>query len=188
MKTTILVLSTVFSLFLLPQKELESNVASKYITRTATISFNSSMPGFEEVAAVNNKSSIVLNAETDELAALALVKEFKFKVALMEEHFNENYIESDLYPKAILRGQLENFSVSDLNSAPQEVTLTGTLEMHGQKKEILIPIRLSKTDDGVQLSASLDVNPEKDFGIKIPSVVRKKVSDTTTITVEALLK
>jgi hypothetical protein len=72
--------------------------SQKMITRSGEIKFEASMPAFEEVAAKNNTVSCIFDTSTGEIAALALVKAFRFKVPLMEEHFNENYIESDQLP------------------------------------------------------------------------------------------
>ena len=76
----------------------------KFLTKSGAITFEASVPSFEEVKATNDKVTAIINTETSDIAALALVKGFRFKVALMEEHFNENYAESDKFPKAkILR-------------------------------------------------------------------------------------
>src|SRR5688572_15543260 len=84
----------------------------KLVTKNGKITFEASVPSFEEVKATNAASTFVLNPKTGEFASLALMKGFRFKVALMEEHFNENYIESDKFPKATFRGKIEGF---DLN-------------------------------------------------------------------------
>ncbi len=76
---------------------------SKYYTKSGSIDFEASVPSFEEVKAKNNTVTSILNTETGEIAALALVKGFRFKVALMEEHFNENYAETHKFPKATFR-------------------------------------------------------------------------------------
>ena len=80
--------------------------AQKMITRSGEIKFEASVPAFEPVAATNNSVSAVLDRSNGEFAALALMKAFKFKVPLMEEHFNENYIESSKYPKATFKGKI----------------------------------------------------------------------------------
>src|SRR6187549_3993369 len=80
----------------------------KMITKTGKVTFEASVPAFEEVKAKNETATCVLNPTTGEIASLALMKGFRFKIALMEEHFNENYIESDKYPKATFKGKIEN--------------------------------------------------------------------------------
>ena len=87
--------------------------AQKLVCRDGQAKFLASVPtALEEVAATNNTVSAVLDPKTNEVAVLALIKAFKFKVPLMEEHFNENYLESDKYPKATFKGKLLNFPFS----------------------------------------------------------------------------
>ena len=84
---------------------------SKLITKTGKITFEASVPAFEEVKAKNESVTCILNTENGEIATLALIKGFRFKIALMEEHFNENYIESDRYPKATFKGKIDDFKM-----------------------------------------------------------------------------
>mgnify|MGYP000038271939 CR=1 FL=1 len=83
---------------------------SKYYTKTGVVNFEASVPSFEEVKAHNKSVTAIFNSETGEFAALVFVKGFRFKNALMEEHFNENYAESDQYPKATFKGKILNFT------------------------------------------------------------------------------
>ena len=87
----------------------------KMVSKSAKVIFEASVPSFEEVKAVNKNVTFVLNPATGEIASLALMKGFQFKVALMEEHFNENYIESDQYPKAKFKGKIEGFDLQILS-------------------------------------------------------------------------
>ena len=106
---------------------------NKYLTKTGTISFEASVPSFEEVAAKNNSVTAIINTENGEIAALALVKGFRFKNALMEEHFNENYAESDQFPKATFKGTLKDF---DLDAIKASYTIDGELTFHGKTKAL----------------------------------------------------
>ena len=67
------------------------------------------------------------------------MKGFRFKVALMEEHFNENYMESDQYPKAIFKGKIEAFDLNNLSANPKDFIIKGKLELHGKSKDIIHP-------------------------------------------------
>ncbi|MFT5103810.1 MAG: hypothetical protein ACI86C_001470 [Candidatus Latescibacterota bacterium] len=156
---------------------------TKYSTKTGSIGFEASVPSFEEVKAANTNVSAILNCDTAEFAALALVKGFRFKVALMEEHFNENYIESSIYPKAIVRGTLKNFDLSELTTTPKEYELSGTINLHGQEQPVTIPVMAQHSLDGsIQIAANFTLKPEA-FQIKIPSIVRKKVSEEVSVSV-----
>ncbi len=159
----------------------------KIITKTGEITFEASVPAFEEVKAKNDGVTCVINTTNGEIASLALVKGFRFKVALMEEHFNENYIESDKYPKATFKGKIEGFDFSKLTATAKEYTIKGKLELHGKSKDITIKASISKSSQGVELKSSFNVNAD-DFDIAIPSVVSKKVSKKVNVTLDYLLK
>ena len=159
----------------------------KLITKTGTITFEASVPSFEEVKAKNSGVSCVLNTKTGEIASLALLKGFRFKVALMEEHFNENYVESDRFPKAIFKGKIEGFDTSLLTAAPKDFVLNGKLELHGKSVPIKTIAKISKSAAGINLNTTFSVNAS-DFNIAIPSVVKSKVSNKINIQVASVLK
>lgn len=159
--------------------------AQKIMTRTGQVKFEASVPAFEPVAAENNSVSAVLDKSNGEFAALALIKAFQFKVALMEEHFNENYIESSKYPKATFKGKIINFDASKL-SVPKKYDLEGDLTIHGVTKKIKTAINLTPKEGKLYLSNTFTVKAQ-DFNIKIPSIVKSKVSEDVNITVDLIL-
>ena len=147
----------------------------KKITKNGIVNFEASVPSFEPVEAKHNSVSAVLNTSSGEIASLALVKGFRFKIALMEEHFNENYAESTKYPKAIFKGTIQNFNVNKLTVNPQKFIIKGSLEFHGKTKEISPTAYISKNGDKIEIKSDFKLNSD-DFDIKIPSIVSKKVS------------
>jgi len=150
----------------------------KYLTKTGMISFEASVPSFEEVAARNNSVTAIINAENGEIAALALVTGFRFKNALMEEHFNENYVESNKYPKANFQGKIQNYS-SDISTGSFKIN--GDLTFHGVTKTIEgIPVNVSKDGDKIIISGSFKVLAS-DFNIEIPKIVRNKIADDVDV-------
>jgi hypothetical protein len=153
----------------------------KYSTRTGNLKFEASVPSFEEVAAENKTASAVLEASKGDLAVLALMKGFRFKVALMEEHFNENYAESDKYPKASFKGKVEGFDLSKVSGDAKTFTISGELTLHGKTKKITDVAKISKSGDTIIITGSFDVKPA-DFGIEVPGIVSKKVADKVAIT------
>ncbi|WP_235890185.1 YceI family protein [Flavobacterium gawalongense] len=157
------------------------------ITKTGEIIFEASVPSFEEIKAINETVSCILNTKTGEIASLALVKGFRFKIALMEEHFNENYIESKRYPKATFKGILKNFDMNSLGISPKEFILNGKLEIHGKSKDVTTTAILRKKGDSIEITSNFNVNPA-DFNIKIPKVVSEKVAKTVNIKTTFLLK
>lgn len=155
--------------------------AQKYTTKTGNIKFEASVPAFEEVAGENKSVSAVLESSTGDIAVLALMKGFRFKVALMEEHFNENYVESDKFPKATFKGKIESFDVSKLTAEPKAFTITGDLTLHGKTKKVSDSAKISKSGNTITITGAFDVKPA-DFAIEIPSVVSKKVADKISVT------
>lgn len=159
----------------------------KKITKTGKITFEASVPSFEEVKAKNENATFILNSKTGEVASLALMKGFRFKIALMEEHFNENYMESDQYPKATFKGRIEKFDEKALSATAKEFKISGKLELHGKSKDITSIAKIRKTDAGIEILSNFSVNAS-DFDIKIPSVVKNKVSNTIDIKTEFTVK
>ncbi len=159
----------------------------KIITKNGKITFEASVPAFEEIKAKNEGVTCVINTKSSEIATLAIVKGFRFKVALMEEHFNENYIESDKHPKATFKGKIENFDFAKVTSQAKEYTIKGKLELHGKTKDITITATIKKTNDGTAFVSNFTINTD-DFGIQIPSVVSKKVSKKVAVSLDFLLR
>jgi hypothetical protein len=153
----------------------------KYSSRTGNLKFEASVPSVEEVAAENKTASAVLETSTGDLAALALMKGFRFKVALMEEHFNENYVESDKFPKATFKGKIEGFDISKLTAEPKTFTITGDLTLHGKTKKITDVAKISRSGNIITIIGSFDVKPA-DFDIEIPKLVSNKVAEKIAIT------
>lgn len=147
----------------------------KYIDKNGTLTFEASEELFEPVKATNESVTVILNTATNEIASLALVKSFRFKNSLMEEHFNENYIESETYPKATFKGKLLDFDMGSLTENETQVTIDGTLKLHGKEKKINTPLMVHKSDDSIRLKGSFTVTPQ-DFDIEIPSVVKNKIA------------
>lgn len=160
---------------------------TKMITKTGKITFEASVPAVEEIKAKNESVTCILNTSTGEIASLALLKAFKFKVALMEEHFNENYVESDTYPKTTFKGKIDNFDISKLSATAKDYTIKGKMEMHGKTKDITIIASIKKSAEGVEINSNFNLNTD-DYGIDIPSIVSKKISKKVAVKLEVKLK
>ena len=154
--------------------------SQKLITRSGEIKFEASMPTFEEVAAKNNTVSCVFDTATGEIAVLALVKAFRFKVPLMEEHFNENYIESDQFPKATFKGKVANFDASKIKSGKVTFDVEGDLTLHGVTKKMKTKITFVQAKEKLISTCTFKVKPI-DYNIKIPSVVKSKIAETVEV-------
>lgn len=157
----------------------------KYYTKTGNLKFEASAAAFEPVAAEHTGTTAVLETSSGKLAVLALVRGFHFRNALMEEHFNENYIESDKFPKASFSGSIENFDRSALNEK-ESFNLAGKLTLRGKAKDIATKAMIKEDGSDIHLTASFIVSPQ-DFDIDIPKVVREKIAEEIEITVDFVL-
>ena len=128
--------------------------AQKYFTRTGTTEFKASVAAFEPVEAVNKSTSVLLKANTGDIAALLLVKAFRFDIALMQEHFNENYMDSDKYPKATFKGKIQDFDFDNISSE-KEYVLKGTLTVRGIKKELETKANIVKGEGKIRIATKL---------------------------------
>ncbi len=152
----------------------------KYITKSGSLKFEASASSFEEVKAVNSETSAVLEILKGDLAVLALIKGFHFKSALMEEHFNENYLESEKFPRATFVGQIDGFNISNIASLAKSYKLSGDLTLHGKTKKVSTIVNVSMSSDNVLLTGSFEAKPE-DYGIEIPKILWNKIAEKVII-------
>lgn len=156
-------------------------------THKGQVDFEASVPLFEEVKAKNEKAICILNPENGEISSTIYIKDFHFKIPLMEKHFNENYLESDSHPKATFKGIIENFDWNSIDTSPKEFNLKGILKIHGKSRKINTVTTLKKSNSGLEIITNFTVN-SKDFDIKIPEILRMKVAETVNINSYFLLK
>ena len=128
---------------------------------------------------------MILDIESGRVAVQVPILSFHFEKALMEEHFNENYMESGTYPKAKFTGTLRDFG--DLpESGPVEVMVDGSFEVHGVSVDRPFNGTLEKQGDKVILNCRFDVRTE-DHQIPIPSVVRDNIAEVIDVDIRAEL-
>ena len=157
-----------------------STFAQKYFTKTGNTQFKASVEAFEPVEATNKSTTAIININSGEIASLLFVKAFNFRVALMQEHFNENYMDSSTFPKATFKGSISNFNFSNISSTEKKLLLKGILTVRGVEKEIETLATFSKKEDKLLMVTSFGVKPE-DFNIKIPKIVSSKIAGTINI-------
>jgi len=150
----------------------------KYLTKEGYISFFSHSL-VEDITAKNYQVLSVIDSKTGEIGVQLLMKSFMFKKALMQEHFNESYIESYKYPKATLKGFIVNFK--ELDSKNETVEINGVLSIHGVEKEITTLAKLEVLKNQINLSGTFMVEVA-DFNINIPTIVRNNIAKTIKVT------
>ena len=160
--------------------------AQKVFTKNGKISFFSKTD-MEDIAADNNQVMSVLNTQTGELQFSVLIKSFKFEKALMEEHFNENYMESNKFPKASFKGNIDDKSKVDFGKdGTYKVTISGDLNIHGVSKKVSAVPGTITVKDGKPTGTSKFNVKLADYEISVPSVVKKNIAETIDISVSCL--
>ncbi len=153
------------------------------ITRTSSTKFYSHAP-MEDIEAINNRTTAALNLEKGEIVVKMLIKHFEFENALMQEHFNENYMESEKYPSAIFQGTFTSKNPIDLNvDGDYDLTVEGTLTIHGVKQPLTAEAVITVADRQVSAKTAFIARP-KDFDIEIPTVVVRNIAEEIEVTTE----
>src|SRR3954452_16933806 len=159
-----------------------SSYSQLYLTRTAYIGFFSKTPA-EDIKAINNQVYAAIDAGKKEMAFSLLIKSFTFRKELMQEHFNENYVESDKYPKASFTGTYTG-DVDLTKNGVYKVTVSGNLTFHNTTKAITAPATLEVKDTHLIGTAEFKSRPEY-FNISIPSLIRGKIAQDITVNIIA---
>ncbi len=156
--------------------------AQKFYTKNGLISFYSKS-SMEDITADNNEVLSVINTTTGDLQFSVLNTGFHFKKALMEEHFNENYMESDKYPKAIFKGKITNLSaVNFAKDGSYTVTVTGPLTMHGVTNTVTADGTVTIKNGSISATSKFKIKLA-DYEISIPSVVKNNIAEIVDVTV-----
>lgn len=159
-------------------------IAQKLFTRSGEISFYSDAV-VEKIEAYNNSATAVLDASSSRLEFAVLIKGFQFEKALMQEHFNENYLESDKFPKATFKGNfLQPEAIQWNQDGRYEIVVKGELSIHGLTKIVEIPtiIEIAK---GKTLGTASFIVKVADYGITIPKLVQDNIAKEIRVEVKA---
>src|ERR1700748_1535853 len=151
-----------------------------YTCRNGFIGFYSKT-ALEDIKAENNQVYAVIDAGKKNLAFQLLCKGFVFPKELMQEHFNENYVESDKYPKATFSGTYTG-DVQVGKDGVYKVTVKGNLTLHNATKAIETPATIEVKSGHLLGQAEFKVKPE-DFNINVPSLARDKIDKEMTVKV-----
>jgi polyisoprenoid-binding protein YceI len=149
-----------------------TNAQERFLTKNGMVSFFSKTP-IENIEAENNQVLSIVDVSNGQMAIAILMKSFMFEKALMQEHFNENYVESDKYPKAIFKGDILDFD--KMVGLETTASIKGNLTMHGVTNETTIEAVIKRTVDLVEMTGDFFINLS-DFDVKIPSVVKNNIS------------
>ena len=153
-----------------------------YVCKNAKISLYSKAP-IEDIEAKSDKGTSVYNAATGDLAFSLPISSLKFEKSLMQEHFNENYMETDKYPQASFKGKIqEQIDLSKDGSYP--VNVTGVLTVHGAAQNRTIQGSIAVQKGIITLTSEFIVKCA-DHKITIPTIVFHNIAETIKINVSA---
>lgn len=138
----------------------------------------------ENIAADNKDGSSVFDEESRQIVFSIPITSFKFDKSLMQEHFNENYMESEKYPKAIFKGEVLNYEKGKAN---QKVTAKGDMTIHGVTRTINVDGVMEYKDGKLQLNSVFPVRLE-DYKVKIPQVLWQNIAEEVEVTINFIYK
>lgn len=155
----------------------------KYFTKEGLVRFESDAP-MEKIEAVNDKATCVWDTESGALQVAILVKSFQFEKALMQEHFNENYMESSKYPKATFKGNVTNMDDIDLGAdGNYTANLSGDMTMHGVTKPIETQASIVVEGGNIKGLTTFEL-AVADYDIEIPKLVRENIAKVVSVQAE----
>jgi len=150
--------------------------AQRLLTRSGEIKFDASMPNLVEIVGKSNTVSAILDLATGQFATSVIIKSIRFKVPLMEEHFNENYMESSKYANSTFKGKIAGFDSKRLTATKIAYDVEGDLTIHGVTKKVKTKIILTSNGSKVGATGNFLVHAQ-DYDIEIPSLVKEKFAE-----------
>ncbi len=165
----------------------QTRAQDRFYTKSGQISFFSKAP-LESIEAGNKNVTCVLDTKTGQLQFVVLMKGFEFRKALMQEHFNENYVESSKFPRSEFKGQIVNNSeINYKQDGTYQANVKGNLTIHGETKEVESTGTITIKDGKISAASGFNILLS-DYKITIPALVKDKVSNNVSITVNCTLE
>ncbi len=176
--------SLILLLFFISQSLAQQD---KYFTKKGIIYFDASGK-MEKVEATNRTVIAVIDTKSGNIQFAVMLKGFEFEKALMQEHFNENYVESDKYPKSEFTGQIiNNTAINYSKEGVYSANVKGKLILHGEAKAVEANGKIEMKNGKLLLNADFNILLS-DFKISIPALVKENISDQTKISVECQME
>lgn len=168
---------------------LNLSAQNKYFTKEASIALDATAKSSpESIVGTSTTGTSVIDAKDGALEFLVLIKSINFHKALMQEHFNENYLESSKFPKANFKGKIEN--IADINfekDGNYKAKVSGTLTIHGISKQVSSTATFKVSNGKIEANSKFSVILS-DYSISIPSLVADKVAKTANLEINAVYK
>lgn len=173
-------LSTIVIAWMIPA----SAFAQKYAATKSVVSFYSHAT-IEDIKAANTTSIGLADLSSNAVAFSITIKDFVFDKNLMQEHFNEKYMESEKYPKATFQGKIEGFDAA--TKGPQNVKALGKMTMHGVTKDVELTGTMEATTETTVSITSTFIVKLEDYKIKIPQVLWQNIAESIEVKVDFTL-
>jgi hypothetical protein len=156
--------------------------AQKYITKEGVIDIFSQTSLFT-IEARDQTVASILNGENGEVVASTLVRSFKFHEALVEEHFNENYMQSEKFPKAVFKGRITNFNQVNLKKdGTYDINIEGDLTIHGETRPLKTTGKITVSNGKISADTEFNVSLEN-YKIKIEEQYKDRINDEIRLVV-----
>jgi hypothetical protein len=159
--------------------------AQIYTVKDGSVYFYSKAP-IEDIQAATNNVQAILNTQSKEVAFIVPIRGFQFAKDLMREHFNEKYMESDKYPNAAFSGKIKE-DIDWTKDGTYEASATGTMKIHGVKKEETYTGKVTVKGGDISLAAQFRV-PIKDYNIEKPKLLFQNIADTILVKLDVNLQ
>lgn len=154
--------------------------AQPLIDREGTASFYSEAP-LEDIEATNKEVMGAIDLKEGTLAVSMFIKKFRFERSLMEEHFNENYLESDKFPKATFKGKIKDFANMDFEKGGSfEAEAEGEIEIHGVRKPLIAKVQFQVSPSSVKSTTEFEISVA-DHDVDIPKLVIKNIAEVVLV-------
>ncbi|MFA6945058.1 MAG: YceI family protein [Pedobacter sp.] len=150
-----------------------------YSIKKSEFSFFSTAP-LEDIEAKNTRANSIINTSNRELVVRIPVSQFQFRNKLMQQHFNENYMESEKYPYATFKGKI-NEELDFSKAGVYSVSASGTLNIHGVDQDRKLSGKLTVGENSMLLETKFEVLLI-DHKIEIPKLVFKKIAEKIEVT------
>jgi len=159
--------------------------AQIYLAKTCEISFFSEAP-LENIKAVNKAAKPILNTATNDIQMKIVISAFVFEKPLMQEHFNENYMESEKFPEATFKGKI-NEQIDWKKDGEYKVTVTGVLKIHGVEKTRTLEGTVKIKGEEITIETKFNIHVA-DHNIKVPSMYVKNIAEDVEVKLNAVLE
>lgn len=159
-------------------------IGQKYALEKSSITFFSDAV-IEDISATNRKAGSILNTQTFEVVFSVPINEFQFKKKLMQEHFNEKYLESEKFPKSTFAGTITGLNVA--TQGVQSVSASGKLTIHGVTNPVVIPGTAEMQAGKISLKSKFVIRLA-DYNITIPQLMWQNIAEQVEVTVDFTYK